>query len=796
MKSELATWTMITVAFVFGLVGASSLAGCQQGTPGGDATVIDDPVTIVGEPEAIAAEEPDTLAEEPVGEPKEPTEEPKEPAEEPKESAEEPKEPAEEPKAPAEPKEPKEPVAEPAKNETAANAPSPIDKAANPQIKAGDWTQWGGTSYRNNVPVGTNIATEWEVGRFDRKTNEWISDEAVNIKWVSPVGSQTYGNPVVAGGQIYVGTNNGNGYVQRYPSEVDLGCLLCFDQKTGKFLWQHSSEKLSTGRVHDWPLQGICCAPYVEGERLWFVTSRGEVRCLDTKGYYDGEDDGEAKAGWGRLFDLMNAPEDFSAVAELKLTDALREKFKASGVELPADVKLIKDASGKKYTFKAYDREFEIRAIGKPTAPTKLSFFRKITVADKNEADTIWAFDMMAKLGVSQHNMCSCSVTAFGDILFVATSNGLDESHINLPSPRAPSFIAMDKNTGEVYWTDASPGANILHGQWSSPTVAELGGVPQAIFAGGDGWVYSFRADKGVDGKPELLWKFDANPKESKWVLGGRGTRNNIIATPVVYDGLVYVAVGQDPEHGEGVGHLWCLNPLKRGDVSPELAVNVKDRSKSISHKRLQAVIAEEGEVAIDNANSAVIWHYSQFDQTGDGEIDFEEEMHRSCGTVAIKDDVLFIADFSGLFHCLNAKSGEVYWTYDMLAAAWGSPLIVDNHVFIGDEDGDVSVFPWRETGELAKLAKQGRDLNAKLLAEEARLEKEEDEAKQEAIEDAIADVEDELEALKEQLAPKHEINMGNSVYSTPIVANNILYIVNKTHLFAITPNGEAKGAE
>ena len=45
--------------------------------------------------------------------------------------------------------------------------------------------------------------------------------------------------------------------------------------------------------------------------------------------------------------------------------------------------------------------------------------------------------------------------------LFVNTSNGLDETHINLPSPDAPTFICMDKNTGEVYWTDGSPGRNI-----------------------------------------------------------------------------------------------------------------------------------------------------------------------------------------------------------------------------------------------------------------------------------------------------------------------------------------------
>ena len=87
-------------------------------------------------------------------------------------------------------------------------------------------------------------------------------------------------------------------------------------------------------------------------------------------------------------------------------------------------------------------------------------------------------------------------------------------------------------------------------------------GVPQALFAGGDGILYSFRADQGKDGKPELLWKFDCNPKTSKWIIGGEGTRNNLIATPVVYDGLVYIAVGQDPEHGEGEGMIIFHNAV------------------------------------------------------------------------------------------------------------------------------------------------------------------------------------------------------------------------------------------
>jgi outer membrane protein assembly factor BamB len=403
--------------------------------------------------------------------------------------------------------------------------------------------------------------------------------------------------------------------------------------------------------VHDWPLQGICCAPLVEGDRLWYVTSRGEVKCLDTAGFRDGENDGP---------------------------------------------------------------------------------FTTEKVAEQDEGDVVWVLDMMKQLGVSQHNMCSCSVTSAGDLLFVNTSNGVDEGHINLPNAEAPSFLCIDKRDGTVLWADSTPGPNVLHGQWSSPAYAELGGVPQVIFGGGDGWLYAFDA-RGEDGRAKKLWEFDCNPKEAKYTLGGRADRNHIIGTPVVDGGLVYVAVGEDPEHGEGVGHLWCIDPTKRGDVSSELAVSLADPTKPLPRRREQAVIKTEGEVARPNPNSAAVWHYPGLDADSNGKLDFEETMHRTCGTVAIADGLLFVADFSGLFHCLDVTTGKPHWTHDMLAASWGSPLIVDGKVYIGDEDGDITVF---------KLAKE-----------------------------------------REILA---EINMGNSVYSTPIVADDTLYIANKSHLFAI----------
>ncbi len=543
-----------------------------------------------------------------------------------------------------------------------------------------------------------------------------------------------------------MGSNNGAGYLARYPASIDLGVLLCFDEKDGKFLWQHSNEKLPTGRVHDWPMQGVCAAPLVEGKRLWYVSNRGEVLCLDTEGFYDGEDNGPVKDELGKLFEIAkndDPTKDKVApyVEQLKagkIPSGLVDEFKTAGLPLPADAKLEATKTGFKLAFagKKGPRTAELKMEG-----PKLVGYKVIGIEDTDEADVIWRVNMMKQLGVSQHNMCSCSVTAAGDLLFVNTSNGVDEGHINLPAPTAPSFAALDKNTGKVIWTDNSPGTNVLHGQWSSPAYGVLGGVPQVLFGAGDGWLYSFNP-QGKDGKSELLWKFDCNPKESKYVLGGRANRNHLIGTPVINGGRVFIGVGEDPEHGEGVGHFYSIDPTKRGDISLELAFKLPDTEHPIPHRRNQAVIKEEGEVARPNPNSAANWHYTFFDANKNGKEEFEETMHRTCGTAAIKDNLLFVADFSGLVHCLDATTGVPHWTHDMLAASWASPLIVDGKVYIGDEDGDICVFELSPTLNLIS-----------------------------------------------------EVNMGSSVYTTPIVANGVLYIANKDHLFAIEASAEISPA-
>ena len=143
----------------------------------------------------------------------------------------------------------------------------------------------------------------------------------------------------------------------------------------------------------------------------------------------------------------------------------------------------------------------------------------------KTDADVIWRLNMMGELGVFPHNLAVCSPLIVGDTLFVVTSNGVDEAHKYVAAPNAPSFMAVDKNTGEVCGRATGPGDKIMHGQWSNPVYAEPNGKPMIIFPGGDGYIRGFDPKDG-----ELLWKFDCNPKDSVYVLGPTATKNDFVS--------------------------------------------------------------------------------------------------------------------------------------------------------------------------------------------------------------------------------------------------------------------------
>lgn len=516
---------------------------------------------------------------------------------------------------------------------------SPLDPAratAQGKGKPGDWTMYGGTTARNMVnTTEKDLPVTWDV------------DEKKGVKWVADLGSKAYGGPIIANGQVFIGTNNENprdkkwNFIDKKTGLlVDLGVVMSFEEASGKFLWQAVFEKLPGGQVVDWPREGVCSSPVIEGDKMYYVSNRCEVVCAN-----------------------------------------------------------IKDGS------------FE------------------------------WRTDMVKDLGVFPHNISNCSPLLVGDNLFVITSNGVNEDHINVPAPKAPSFIRLDKKKGKVQWEDKSPTAALLvaqkgnlaqkdffkqlvnrgeliqHGQWANPTYAVVNGQPQVIFPGGDGWLYAFDPQAKTGDAP--IWKFDCNPKDSKYELLGKGTRSDFIATPVVYKNKVYIGVGQDPEHNPGVGHFYCIDITKKGDVSPELVTD-----GSVFPPKTKK-----------NPNSAQVWHYG-------GAIDDPVERKklkrnyyfgRTMSTCAIHEDILYITDLEGTLHCLDATNGKVHWTHDTDGETWSSPYYADGKVYLGNDSKTVFVFQHGKT--------------KKLLAEN---------------------------------------DMGSRVRATPVAANGVLYVMTENKLWAL----------
>ena len=142
---------------------------------------------------------------------------------------------------------------------------------------------------------------------------------------------------------------------------------------------------------------------------------------------------------------------------------------------------------------------------------------------------------------------------------------------------------------------------------------------------------------------------------------------------------------------GNGPGLAYSIDPAKRGDIT----------------------------------ESGKVWQY--------------EEIHRSISTAAVGNGLAFLSDIDGVVHCLDAKTGKAYWTFDLKSPAWGSPLLADGKVYLGDADGDLAVF--RASSEMNKPT---------------------------------------------------VLDMADSVYSTPVPANGVLYVMTRTQLYAITaPDSE-----
>ncbi len=385
---------------------------------------------------------------------------------------------------------------------------------------------------------------------------DWDTTTGRNIVWSVELGNETFGRPVVAGDVVYVGTDNARKMNPGFRNES--GVLMAFRVKDGGFLWQDVAPRVERG-MREFLLPSTTSAPYVEGNRLYYVTAECQLRCLDTQGFRDGENQGP---------------------------------------------------------------------------------YREEAFQDNAAADIVWELDMCARLGVFVHEASNSEVSPVGDLLMVSTSNGQNEGHSGVPSPRAPSLIAVNKHSGEVVWRAIGPGANVLHGQWSSPVAAHVNGRIQVLYGGGDGWLRAYDAASGHE-----IWRFDGNPKDAPWLpRPGVLSRSQIIASPVFAGGRVFLAMGQSPGHGNAPSLVYAISPNGQGDVT----------------------------------ESRLLWA--------------SREVGRVVGTPIVKDGLLYVGDLGGTIHCLDAATGAHIWKHEMYETIWGCLLLAGDRLYVGTDGGRMAV--------------------------------------------------------------------------------------------------------
>jgi HEAT repeat protein/outer membrane protein assembly factor BamB len=405
-------------------------------------------------------------------------------------------------------------------------------------------------------PVGESEGRSPSDKRSGNPPVDWNPTTGRNIAWSVELGNETFGRPVVGGDAVYVGTDNAR---RLNPAiQEDAGVLMAFHAKDGKFLWQDVAPRVERG-LREFLLPSTTSAPYVDGNRLYYVTAECQLRCLDTQGFRDGENNGP---------------------------------------------------------------------------------YREEAFQDNAAADIVWELDICGRLGVFPHEATNSEVLPVGDLLMLSTSNGQNEGHTRVPSPRAPSLIAVDKRSGEVVWRAIGPGGQVLHGQWSSPVAANVNGRMQVLFGGGDGWLRSYDAASGHE-----IWRFDGNPKDARWLPRPRVlSRGSIIASPVFDDGRVFVAMGQSPGHGNGPSLIHAISPNGQGDVT----------------------------------ESRLLWT--------------SREVGRVVGTPIAKDGLLYVGDLGGTIHCLDAATGAHVWKHETNEAIWGSLLLAGDRLYVGNVEGSMSV--------------------------------------------------------------------------------------------------------
>lgn len=379
---------------------------------------------------------------------------------------------------------------------------------------AADQPQWGQAWSRNMVSEEKGLPSS-----FDPTTGK-------NIKWSAKLGTETHSTPVVSGGRVYIGTNNGEPRDPKH--QGDRGVLMCFDESTGKLLWQLVVPKREEDPYFDWPKCGISSPATAEGNRLYIVSNRGEVMCLDAQGMANGND------GPFREEAAHMTPPSGSGAPPKAVAGA---EIQPRALQHSPDDKLLETGS--------------------------------------LDADILWIFDLVSEGGIWPHDAAHSSILIHGDHLYLNTGTGVDNTHKRIRAPDAPSLVVLDKRSGHLIAREHEKIApNIFHSTWSAPSLGIVEGRPLVFFAGGNGIAYAFDTVSATTSEAlKKAWHFDFDPNAPKenvhrYNTNRREGPSNIYGMPVFHNNRIYVAGGGDTFWGKNEAWIKCIDATGSGDIT------------------------------------------------------------------------------------------------------------------------------------------------------------------------------------------------------------------------------------
>ena len=359
---------------------------------------------------------------------------------------------------------------------------------------AADQPQWGQAWTRNMVSRERHLPESFDV------------QSGRNVRWSARLGTETHSTPVVAGGRVYIGTNNGEPRDPKH--QGDRGVLMCLDESNGKLLWQLVVPKMEEDPYLDWPKTGIASAATVEGENVYLVSNRGEVICLDARGLANGN--AGPYQNEARHMTLRNQPP-----LPLEATDAdivwlydmpagvgiWNHDAAHSSILVHGDFLYVNTGTGVDNTHKK---------IRRPDAPS-------LIVIDKRTGQLVARDDERISPNIFHCTWSSPSLATVGGrtLIFFAGGNGI-----------LYAFEPVKKGSGK-------DGVTTLKKVW--------------------------QFDPDPTAPKENVHFYNNNRREGP---------SNVYSFPVVYQDRIYFTAGGDLWWGKNQAWMFCMNPTLSGEVT------------------------------------------------------------------------------------------------------------------------------------------------------------------------------------------------------------------------------------